>query len=1444
MKKTTKFSLFSLFSISLITPVVIVNQISINNSKQRTYQNSSKNLLINDIDKSNLIQLNNNQNKLLKEIGNKYDESKLLFKSWKNSINFSINSQYDVTKFEESISKQFVSHSHDATGYPNNFPRSKRTNTFKKETFINNLEKIRKHQINGISINPTKGLINNSFKTNLSLGDKISFVSESSWENTGYPLYQEKEIQTPIASASIYLEPSDFFNSPYQYPSNLNQKFIQKIIDIPLNFSLFSIDGYKQIDEISFNSILRSNNNFPLLKPHVSATGCLNGTKDDVLELTETISLVDEQNEKLNLNEIISFKDQNINWDKFFILKASPIDNNGSYYLGANRPTLELGLNLPLVNAVDWYGELPDKFNAIWNTITSIFNKFSNNPFLFNEIFGSKENFLNFFNTYLLNIANFSYNPFEFENLKSFFNDLNTTEPSELMRKSIKELITSKKDIKYNNITIPANVLNTENNIKSGSDFNSKMLKDYLKINSFNFEIKTPNNALWKPKEFQNNKIINQWNVYSDVILPIILSQDISVTYVDHLGNKDERKAYDGESKQFISNAIKPAAVLDNFDTPYSSVIINQLTIGEAHTVPFLGTNIEINSKESFASFANQSLANRTKTIDNKEYVAKNPNDWDDSIYIKGTNNGIEVRFRYLASEKSVEEGAWSKFKDNDKIQPFILIPDEAWGKDEPFDTNPNSTLEEIFNDGIKSKELYERAIVRPFVLKKQITTQDLKDAKIKYLDFTNREVKIFTKGNIGDFFLTREFKDKNPNWEDIPFSKLAQMKREDIIVDNDFQVGWFENFIKNPKLSNQTFKDFWPKFDEGRFFVIGSYKPSIDSTQVKLKEEAGFYYAGQQRDSDNQITNFNYVVELEVKNKIYNSKLDQFNLTNIDYQNQNISYTQYLQLINHLVNDIPKYFMIDSSRFVQGQIQQPKIQFTPNEGDDFLVSGYGTIKIDYQKSLPIINQVGNDTFTEQLPFDLNNIVGMKEFRNTYKAYLIEDLEAYNKLSTSDKESKILLDNKNNQIIIGGKAITLIQNLNVGGIANSNQKDIVVIPTEYLDPKVAIYGFDQKTKKYISLEEYQKEWSKYTQEQLFDKLFGNYNHNNKAEKLKKIVKDFKVIFSVEISQTHFKVNYQFTDPKTNQTILDTWTLEPLALTDIRPVKLDSVNKSSFKFGYDQTNDANIPFQLLENELKDINKLASHFNFNSDFEKENFIRGIKSIDVKLNPETKKISISLTLNDNFVLYDDQSKLNFDVLAVEVHKVELGNLDLKNMDKLVKDEVAKLNKDEDVLNYLNTLSLDTKKSFFINTNSQPNLKLNLFAQENYLDQIQNIIFSFDQKDLVAKVQFKNDNYALAKNDNLRIKNFIYDLKVDLGIINPFKDSLTPWVAGISTTLLILLSGGIAWLWLRKRKQSHHYLGDAKTHKYDINESNVDFDLKEQQEKLENNEDLSEDR
>lgn len=70
-----------------------------------------------------------------------------------------------------------------------------------------------------------------------------------------------------------------------------------------------------------------------------------------------------------------------------------------------------------------------------------------------------------------------------------------------------------------------------------------------------------------------------------------------------------------------------------------------------------------------------------------------------------------------------------------------MLIPDEAWGKDEPFETTPDSTLSELLQDGMKSTILYERAMARPFILKEKITTEDLKKGKTKICSFYNPNI-------------------------------------------------------------------------------------------------------------------------------------------------------------------------------------------------------------------------------------------------------------------------------------------------------------------------------------------------------------------------------------------------------------------------------------------------------------------------------------------------------------------------------------------------------------------------------------------------------------------------------------------------------------------------------------------------------------------------------
>ena len=71
MKKTTKFSLFSLFSISLITPVVIATQFSGNSNEQT--QNNLKTSLYKSVNSENLIEMVQNEDALLKKISKKYD---------------------------------------------------------------------------------------------------------------------------------------------------------------------------------------------------------------------------------------------------------------------------------------------------------------------------------------------------------------------------------------------------------------------------------------------------------------------------------------------------------------------------------------------------------------------------------------------------------------------------------------------------------------------------------------------------------------------------------------------------------------------------------------------------------------------------------------------------------------------------------------------------------------------------------------------------------------------------------------------------------------------------------------------------------------------------------------------------------------------------------------------------------------------------------------------------------------------------------------------------------------------------------------------------------------------------------------------------------------------------------------------------------------------------
>ena len=753
-----------------------------------------------------------------------------------------------------------------------------------------------------------------------------------------------------------------------------------------------------------------------------------------------------------------------------------------------------------------------------------------------------------------------------------------------------------------------------------------------------------------------------------------------------------------------------------------------------------------------------------------------------------------------------------AKIQSNQDINNFMLIPDAAWGPNDHFLTNPDSPLKDLLADGDKSIILFERAMVRPFILQKSVNNEELEAARKKY-KFIDTQTLIFNKDNIGDVFITKQFKNKynetsaKPWWtwtfaelvlEEKKFSIDKNPQATEVVIKNYYQEEWFKNFVANNQLKTKTLADFFPQKNEGYVAVVGSYRPNIATTGITLKESSGFWFAGEQRDDFNQIKNYNYVVELEVKNKIYDSRLSELELTK--QENESIlNYNQFAKLMQSLTEELKQYFTIDTTRFKKDQIKDPILTYISNQNNKpFEPAGYGQIVISYQNFLPVVSQIGNEEVIEELPFNLNNLIGMDDFRNKYAQYIIDDLAVYEKLNDEEKESKILIDNDKNQFILGGKAIAKMQKITLNGMES---KVPVVITNEYIDPSITVFGFDSKTKKRETFAEFQKRWAIYSQKELFNLLFTKVNTSENLKFLEDTIKQRNVVFKVIVSPEGLKVTYTYQDLVDQNKI---WTDDfnsPLPLNEIRAIRMDLLDKNSFFYGYDRDKDTNLSFEGLIKKIKDVNQLVNHFNFIDDFEKESFLKGINTINVEANASTETIKITLTLNRNFVVYDEKDNLTFIVNPKQMKKVDLGNFELKNINRKIKEEIVNKSSEE-MLNYLNLLNLDIKKTFFASEN-KIFLSNNVVVADNFDNQISDIVFTMENDALIANVKFNDDTLVLARSSKTKIDNFVYNLKVELGIINPFLDQWMPLIIGLTTGFLTVGFSLLIWFLVKRHKQ-----------------------------------------
>ena len=1389
---TKKIVGLSILSITVTTPVIIANSnVQINSFTKLT--NYSQN-----IDTSSLVQIQNNQAELLKEISNKYDESQVLFATWKNNYNVNANIDngiryqfrryFDFNDFLNTIKLE------------NNHASCRHAFSSKGVCYSQAVDFVKKFkEQNGFDLSNVESFhLDNNFNV-----ESLTILKDVAWG------HKEKSILTGPNAGRNWTEPINTNIKFDQFSTNGVDLFDldEKQNDL---FNLYNIDVLNaQVGKNFYDSFDKENNQF-----------IKTWTVENKYKFYEQAKLLVSANgtnfiEASQNDSIINFDNKNINWDKFFILNISDIENNNIYYYGTNRPTIEFAFNLPLVNAINWYSKLPSKFIELRKLIEDIELTWSDSQYLFNEIFGSKNIFFDFMNTYLFNFANFYYDEITFNNFVQFLTDLKNKEPLQEIRNVIKELITTKKDVQYKNIIIPACAKNDSlEDIKSGSSYNIDLLANSLDLNTLNFSIdQIISNKLWLPNEFININSINKWNTYNDVIFPIILSQNIFVEYEDHFGNQYQTVVYDGSTKSFVNNAIKVGAVSGDFNTPYSTIKIKNISIGNFETKPYLGTNVEINNQNEFSEFINQSKLNATKTINGKQYASQDG--FNDPIYMQANDDSIEIKFRYIAEEKQVEEGAWSDIHGDNEISPFMLIPDEAWDDiGAKPDSNPDSSLEDILWSWEK-QILIQRTLSRPFILKKDIAGLELEEARQKYI-YPEIETLTFTKDNIRNLFLNDGFTNKynelsNKPWWTWTFQELVDEETNynkgvsgsfNVVQDNSYQSQWFQNFLCNPNLANKTMSDFFPKTEEGRFFVIGSYKPAIDSTQIKLTEEAGFYYAGVQKDVYNMITNFNYVVELEVKNKTYTSKLNELNIASNDYKGQNLSFRKYQQLMNSLTKEWVNYFAIDNSRFKAEQIKDPNIEYIYTPSDDpFIQTSYGYIKIDYQNSIPIVNQIGNEVVYEQLPFNLNKIIGFAEFRHKYNKYIIESKEEWDKLSQFEQSKVILIDSQNNEILIGGYVIAQEKNFKVQGAPR------IIISDEYVDPSLKdnpYFGFNQKTKEYISLQDLRNKWTSYSQKELFNILFGNYNYNSQAELLKERIKQFGVTLYVRIDDQYrlYWGYYWYEDGEK----LGDETFDYIQLIKIEAVRTDLIELSKFTYGYNRDKDTIVSFSSLVSNIKNIDKFAQFFNLN-EFQLNNFINGIKKIEViEQNQENGLIKIQITLNENYVLYNENDSFIITINAKELIKYELDSLSLNNFSQEIKEELSKRNNEEQI-QYLNSLDLNTKLSLFTSSQSKFFVS-NLSTSHDNNHSIQDIVFSYNEADLVADVKFNNPNLVLDAKTNKTLTNFDYNLRIDLGLIDPFKQKVLPWMLGGIISGGILLIAALAFIFYRRHRQKEQLL------------------------------------
>lgn len=648
--------------------------------------------------------------------------------------------------------------------------------------------------------------------------------------------------------------------------------------------------------------------------------------------------LTPENNQSLERVRAFSFK--KINYKNFFVIngeKTSKSLNDGAVWVGNSddeRPKFSIGLNIPLINALNNKKELINFYLKMKENFVSQ-NSFANNN-EYKMVFENKyNNYLKTYNKYLNNGMNGKYSKKELNLIIKFFKNIKN-EPIIFNAGQIYSIWNSKNNLKLkienNGDLISFPVFNKNNNAKWFEILNTNgfnILKFNLTTNEENglsiFQIP-------KIEKIINNiNKLNDWNYEYDFILPTLFNNNIYIKAKNTRNNFETIKIFDKDLKKFLPVYINSPNVLtgDNnkLVNTFSFLEIENLLIENSNNVlgrEYRNEDIEtINGINYLKISANKiyenSLNYATKSIGQTTKVKKVLKEQVEESFledsaIKLINNKIlyNVNFSPLAlnlelnknkmiSKKELisQNGAKNK---NSLFSSFIYIPNKAHPINEQWLASEYVEIGKNIGDPNYGKYIkimgatlaspLEREDVEALTFDPNDIDKVYKNLTIINKDVTDRLplVSIAIQG-----MLKPEFWNDKLNWN-------KQITENDINIqsknDPDY---WLQKAIIRERLS---INDLLPNDFEGYFWVRASFNDAINQSKLKLKD--GYVFLRTKRDENGRFLAHEYLVRIQTnkvavkKNKSFLEEVKKFkSKKQLKFKNSNLAKEKLIELIN-----------------------------------------------------------------------------------------------------------------------------------------------------------------------------------------------------------------------------------------------------------------------------------------------------------------------------------------------------------------------------------------------------------------------------------------------------------------------------------------------------------------------------------------------------------------